>query len=67
MQGHKAKGAKTLPLNLLDAVRNFSRNKMFREALGTEVCDAFVKLKTAEWNQYCRQLTQWERETTLDC
>jgi glutamate---methylamine ligase len=66
-EGHKAKGARTLPLNLLDAVRNFSRNKMFREALGTEVCDAFVKLKTAEWNQYCRQLTQWERETTLDC
>jgi glutamate---methylamine ligase len=66
-EGHKAKGARTLPLNLLDAVRNFSRNKMFREALGTEVCDAFVKLKTAEWNQFCRHLTQWERETTLDC
>jgi hypothetical protein len=32
-----------------------------------ELCDAFVKLKTNEWNQYCRQLTQWERETTLDC
>jgi glutamate---methylamine ligase len=66
-QAHKARGVKKLPLNLLDALRNFSRNKMFREALGAEVCDAFVKLKTNEWNQYCRQLTQWERETTLDC
>ncbi len=65
--GHKAKGVRKLPLNLLDAIRNFSKNKMFREALGAELCDAYVKLKTNEWNQYCRQLTQWERETTLDC
>jgi glutamate---methylamine ligase len=66
-EGHKAKGVRRLPLNLLDAIRNFSKNKMFREALGAELCDAYVKLKTNEWNQYCRQLTQWERETTLDC
>ena len=66
-EGHKARGAKKLPLNLLDALRNFSRSRMFREALGAELCESFVKLKTAEWNQYCRQLTQWERETTLDC
>ena len=66
-EGHKAKNAKKLPLNLLDAIRNFSKNKVFRDALGAELCDAFIKLKTNEWNQYCRQLTQWERETTLDC
>jgi glutamine synthetase len=66
-EGHKARGVKKLPLNLLDALRSFSRNKMFRDALGAEICDAFVKLKTNEWNQYCRHLTQWERDTTLDC
>jgi glutamine synthetase len=66
-EGHKAKGVKKLPLNLLDAIRNFSKDRMLRDALGPEFCDAYVKLKTNEWNQYCRQLTQWERDTTLDC
>jgi glutamine synthetase len=27
----------------------------------------YLNLKNAEWNQYCRHLTQWERDTTLDC
>jgi glutamine synthetase len=29
--------------------------------------DGLVKLRTAEWNAYAGHLTQWERETTLDC
>ncbi len=66
-QGHTVKNAKKLPLNLLDALRNFSRNTFLREALGKETSDAFLKLKNAEWNQYCRHLTQWERDATLDC
>jgi glutamine synthetase len=52
---------------MLDAIRNFSKNRTFREAFGDEFCSAYVKLKTNEWNQYCRHLTQWERDTTLDC
>jgi glutamine synthetase type III len=66
-QGHTVKNAKKLPLNLLDALRNFSRNTYLRDALGKETSDAFLKLKNVEWNQYCRHLTQWERDTTLDC
>jgi len=63
---HKARGAKRLPLNLLDALRELYRNKVLKEALGPAV-DAFIKLKTEEWNAYTRHLTEWERETTLDC
>jgi glutamine synthetase len=66
-EGHLVKNAKKLPLNLLDALRNFEKNKYLREAIGTEVTDAYLKLRHNEWNQYCRHLTQWERETTLDC
>ena len=66
-EGHKVKGAKKLPLNLLDAIRNFEKDKYLRDGLGAEVCDAYIKLKTNDWNQYCRHLTQWERDTTLDC
>jgi len=66
-EGHKVKGAKKLPLNLLDAIRNFERDKYLIEALGADFAQSYIKLKTNDWNQYCRHLTQWERDTTLDC
>ena len=66
-EAHKAKGAKKLPLNLLDALRMFQKNKVIREGLGGELVDSYVKLKMDEWDSYCRSLTQWERDHTLDC
>jgi glutamine synthetase len=66
-EGHKVKGAKKLPLNLLDAIRNFEKDKHLIEALGSDFSAAYIKLKMNDWNQYCRHLTQWERDTTLDC
>ena len=65
-EGHKVRGAKKLPLNLLDAVRELSRNRTLKAALGP-AADAFIKLKTDEWDDYSRHLTQWERDNTLDC
>ena len=66
-EGHKARGAKKLPLNLLDALRLTAKSKILRAAMGDEVIDSYVKLKMEEWNKYTRHLTQWERENTLDC
>src|SRR5215212_10125196 len=66
-EGHKLKNVRKLPLSLIDAVRNFEQDDYLQNALGSEFSEAFVKLKTNEWNTYCRHLTQWERETTLDC
>ncbi len=65
--GHKAPEAKRLPLNLLDALRAFEGNKFLRGQLGEEFSKAYLKLKTVEWNQYAAHLTEWERNTTLDC
>lgn len=65
--GHTVKGAKSLPLCLIDAIRLFGRNKVMRAAMGDAFYDAYIKLKTRDWNRYCQQLTQWERDTTLDC
>ncbi|MEM7422629.1 MAG: type III glutamate--ammonia ligase [Pseudomonadota bacterium] len=64
--GHKVRGAKKLPLNLLDALRELGRNKVLGTALGPAV-DALIKLRMDEWNDYSRQLSQWERDHTLDC
>ncbi len=66
-ESHKAADAKRLPLNLLDALRALEASPVLRAALGEKFVAAYVKLKTADWNQHCAQLTAWERETTLDC
>jgi glutamine synthetase len=66
-EGHTIKNAKKLPLNLLDALRNFEQDSYMQEMLGKEVSAGYLKLKHNEWNNYCRYLTQWERDTTLDC
>jgi glutamine synthetase len=65
--GDKAKNAKKLPLNLLDALRALEKSAVMKAALGDSVVASYVKLKQAEWTDYCRHLTDWERQTTLDC
>ena len=59
-------GTRHLPLNLLDALRAFDGSAMLREALGIGFVDSYVKLRMAEWHDYMRHLTDWERERTLD-
>ena len=59
-------GAKKLPLNLLDALREFDANSIFKEAMGQEFSEAFVKLKMEEWNSYVSHFSTWEKENTLD-
>jgi glutamine synthetase type III len=67
-EGHKAPAdTKTLPLNLLDALRLTERSELLRRELGSEFVDSYIKLKTKEWDDFSRQLTPWERATTLDC
>ncbi len=66
-EGALVADAPTLPLNLLDALRAFAASDLMRGRLGPAVVDGLVKLRTAEWNAYAGHLTQWERETTLDC
>ena len=65
-EGHTAAGVKKLPLNMLDAIRALERSDVMNAALGSFV-PSYLKLKTEEWNAYSRQLTQWERDNTLDC
>ncbi len=66
-EGHKARGAKQLPLNLLDALRNLEKDKVLRDAMGGDAIDSYVKLRMQDWNSFKRHLSQWERDQTLDC
>ena len=65
-ESDKAPNAPRLPLNLLDAIRALEASEVLGAALG-ELVPSYVKLKHAEWNDYARHLTEWERGTTLDC
>lgn len=62
-----ARRVRTLPLNLLDALRALEGAKALKAQLGAPFVDAYLKLKHADWTTYTRHLTEWERETTLDC
>jgi glutamine synthetase type III len=66
-ESHKAADVKRLPLNLLDALRAFEASSVLGKAFGEGFVSAYLKLKHAEWNSYARHLTEWERQTTLDC
>jgi glutamate---methylamine ligase len=64
--GAAPSGIPRLPLNLLDALRAFQTSTLLREALGAGFVDSYVRLRMAQWNDYMRHLTEWEREHTLD-
>ena len=64
--GHTVKNAPKLPLNLLDALREYEKDTELQTALGAEFSAAYLKLKHGEWNAYCGQFTAWEHSTTLD-
>ena len=65
-EGHKVRNAPKLPLNLLDALRNFQQNKILRGILGEDFADSYYKLKMDEWDQYMRHFSEWERLNALD-
>jgi len=64
--GHTVRNTPKLPLNLLDALRAFDRDKALKSALGNEFSEAYLRLKHQEWNSYAAHFTQWERDVTLD-
>ncbi len=66
-EGHTVKDVKKLPLNLLDALRSFETSDMLKAAWGETTVASYAKLRHADWNDYARHLTDWERQTTLDC
>ena len=64
--GHMVTGAPKLPLNLLDALREYDKDTELKVLMGEEFSQAFLKLKQQEWNAFCSHFTEWERSNTLD-
>jgi glutamine synthetase len=64
--GHLVKNAPKLPLNLLDALREYDKDKTLKAMMGADFSAAFLKLKHREWNSFVSHFSRWEHENTLD-
>ena len=65
-EGHKVRGAPKLPLNMLDAVRAYEKDKVLASTMGEEFSRSYVKMKMQEWDSFVSHFSQWEKENTLD-
>lgn len=55
-------GVPPLPQTLGDALNALAEDDLIRTALGDYVCDQFLLVKRAEWADYRRYVSPWERE-----
>jgi glutamine synthetase len=60
------RGIKELPGTLGQAIDELRADPVVCEALGDHVLEHFVEAKTAEWNEYRTQVTQWELDRYLE-
>jgi glutamate---methylamine ligase len=58
---------KSLPGNLLDALRCLEKDGVLGRSLGESCRSAYLKLKHQEWREFTGAITPWELENTLDC
>ena len=65
-EGHLITNAPKLPLNLLDALREYEKDAILKAAMGEAFSSAYLKLKRQEWNSFVSHFTDWEMANTLD-
>lgn len=65
-EGHTVTDAPKLPLNMLDAIREYDKDEGLKETMGQEFSAAYLKMKHEEWNDYASHFSSWEKANTLD-
>jgi len=60
-----ARGVKTLPRTLLEAVEAFDADPLMEKAFGPELKRSYVELKSNEWWDYHNSISQWEIDRYL--
>ena len=56
----KSAGIKSLPEDLLEAIRITENSRIVKEALGEKLFEHFIRNKKMEWDEYKAQVTQYE-------
>mgnify|MGYP001586212059 FL=1 len=58
-------GIKSLPEDLLEAIKIAEKSKLIKECLGDKVFEYFIRNKKMEWNEYKAQVSQYEIDKYL--
>lgn len=66
VDAHKSDAPK-LPANLYEALTELAASQPLSDGLGSEFVTSYLKLKHQHLSEFNQQVTDWERETTLDC
>jgi glutamine synthetase len=61
----KKKGIRTLPQSLGEAIAIAEESKFLKETLGEHIFRSLVENKKIEWNKYCAEITDFERDKYL--
>ncbi|MFH1222057.1 MAG: glutamine synthetase family protein [Candidatus Micrarchaeota archaeon] len=59
-------GIRQLPYSLWDALGEMKKSALVKEALGENIHKKYIEAKTAEWDEYRLQVTQWELDRYLE-
>ncbi len=63
----RALGIEPLPQDLDDAIHAMERSELMADVLGEHVFDFFLRNKRQEWEDYRRQVTEFERSASWQC
>ncbi|MDP2912131.1 MAG: glutamine synthetase family protein [Candidatus Omnitrophota bacterium] len=58
-------GIKSLPEDLLEAIKIAENSKLIKECLGDKLFEYFIRNKKMEWNEYKAQVSQYEIDKYL--
>ncbi len=60
------KNIDVLPTSLLEALDELKKDKLMQEVLGEHLFERYIDVKTKEWDEFKKQVTNWEIDTYLD-
>ncbi|MEL7570034.1 MAG: type I glutamate--ammonia ligase [Eubacteriaceae bacterium] len=61
-----AKGIKSLPGTLIDAVKEFENCEFLKNVLGPHASTKYIEAKKSEWDEYRMKVSQWEVDKYLN-
>lgn len=65
IEEQRALKIQTLPATLNEAVDELEKDSLLCEVLGEHISRKYVEEKRAEWEDYCKQVTEWEIDNYL--
>lgn len=65
VEEREEKKIKSLPKDLKEAILQMEKSELVEDVLGEHIFDKYIEAKTFEWNEYIKQVHQWEIDKYL--